>query len=58
MTRHQKIALLDILLAYARMPEQTQLFVDAATGAKTSTGELLTLITEEIVHTAKGRAAA
>lgn len=48
MTRSQHLALLGIVLAHARMPDQPQIFVDGATGARTSTGELLVELTAEI----------
>jgi hypothetical protein len=41
LTRSQQMAILDILLAYARLPNEPQIFVDILTDTHTTTGDLL-----------------
>lgn len=46
LTRSQQMALLDILVAYCRLPDQSQEFVDVIEDVTTTTGELLTVVAD------------
>lgn len=48
LTRSQQMALIDVLLEYARDPEKPQLFVDCSSdeGTATTTGDLLVLVSD------------
>lgn len=57
MTRSQQMALVDILVAYMRIDDEPQEFVDVSTDTTTTPGELLRLIGDmrelEIVQAAQ-----
>lgn len=44
LTRSQQMALLDLLIAYVRLPDEVQIFVDVTEDRTTTTGELLSLV--------------
>lgn len=46
LTRSQQMALIDLLIAYIRLPDEPQEFVDVAEDVTTGTGQLLHLIAE------------
>ncbi len=46
LSRSQQMALADILMTYMRLENQPQNFIDCSTGTTTTTGELLTLVTD------------
>lgn len=45
LTRSQQMALIDVLIAYIRLPDEPQEFVDVVEDVTTSAGQLLHLIT-------------
>lgn len=48
LTRSQQMALIDVLIAYVRLADQPQEFVDVANNVTTTTGELLRLACAEL----------
>jgi hypothetical protein len=56
LTRMQRIALLDVLLTYARDPNKPQIFHDLATDTEVSVGDLLSLVTDSLLADGRKKA--